>query len=404
MSIAKRILPVALAFSLVSTAWAQDKKNTAPKPIKPKMNVEQTTPSGLKVKLIAEGKGKPATTGSRVTVHYTGTLTDGKKFDSSKDRNQPFSFKLGVGQVIRGWDEGIALLKVGDKAILTIPSELGYGTQGSPPTIPANATLIFEVELLGVEEAFKPYDVTGKETKVTKSGLSYIVVAEGPANGPRAEKGSNVTVHYAGYLLNMKAFDSSRDRGEPIKLKLGAGRVIPGWEEGIELMKVGDKLRLIIPPHLAYGEKGAGNGIIPPNETLIFDVELMDVKAGAKPYDTKGKDTITTASGLKYIIVSDGGANKTKPIPGQRVKVHYTGYLLNGTTFDSSIERGDPIQFELGQGRVIKGWDEGIALMHVGQKVRLIIPSELAYGENGAGGVIPPNANLIFDVELVAIE
>jgi FKBP-type peptidyl-prolyl cis-trans isomerase len=89
---------------------------------------------------------------------------------------------------------------------------------------------------------------------------------------------------------------------------------------------------------------------------------------------------------------------------GKTVDVHYTGYLMDGRTFDSSIERGEPISFPLGQNMVIKGWEEGIALMKVGEKMRLIIPSELGYGDRGAGGVIPPNATLIFDVELVNVK
>lgn len=88
--------------------------------------------------------------GQTVSVHYTGTLTNGQKFDSSVDRNQPFEFVLGVGQVIKGWDEGVAQMKVGDKVKLTIPPEKAYGDQGFPGAIPPNSTLIFEVELLGV--------------------------------------------------------------------------------------------------------------------------------------------------------------------------------------------------------------------------------------------------------------
>ena len=109
-----------------------------------------TTASGLVYEEIHVGAGTEAARGQHVTVHYTGWLTDGTKFDSSKDRGDPFDFPLGAGRVIKGWDEGVQGMKVGGKRKLTIPSALGYGARGAGGVIPPNATLVFEVELLGV--------------------------------------------------------------------------------------------------------------------------------------------------------------------------------------------------------------------------------------------------------------
>ncbi len=122
---------------------------------------------------------------------------------------------------------------------------------------------------------------------------------------------------------------------------------------------------------------------------------------GASSGDQGGKE-VTTPSGLKYTDTVVGtGATAEK---GKVVTVHYSGYLMDGKKFDSSVDRGQPFQFNLGAGRVIKGWDEGVAGMKVGGKRTLIIPPDLAYGPKGAGGVIPPNATLKFDVELLGVQ
>ena len=113
-------------------------------------NIKQIISNGVNVEILKQGEGESARNGDKVTVHYIGTLTDGEKFDSSIDRGQPFSFVLGAGQVIQGWEQGLLGMKVGEKRKLTIPSELGYGERGVPGAIPPGATLVFEVELLKI--------------------------------------------------------------------------------------------------------------------------------------------------------------------------------------------------------------------------------------------------------------
>ncbi|CAN1513846.1 FKBP-type peptidyl-prolyl cis-trans isomerase domain containing protein [Fimbriimonadaceae bacterium] len=207
------------------------------------------------VKDVKVGSGQAAQALDFVVVDYTGTLTNGKKFDSSIGR-APFRFRLGVGQVIEGWDKGVAGMKVGGKRSLRIPPEMGYRDQAQGD-IPANSTLLFDVTLKAIERA---------TFKVTKKG-----------SGPAAVVGSDVKIHYKGTLKGGKQFDSSYTRGEPIAVKLGAQQVIPGFEQGILGMRKGEKRTVTIPPTLGYGSQGAG-GVIPPDATLVFELEAVEIK------------------------------------------------------------------------------------------------------------------------------
>lgn len=270
-------IALVLGFLMSTTHMkAQDKEKSAEYQQQLKTLTEgmMTTSSGLQYKVTKEGAGPKPVKGDMVKVHYTGTLVDGTKFDSSVDRGEPLPLKLGVGMVIKGWDEGIALLNVGSKATLVIPGNLAYGERGSGKTIGPNETLVFDVELIEIMEV-PPYNIEGKEEKTTASGLKYYKISS--TDGATPQKGQMVFVHYTGTLENGKKFDSSWDRMRPFNFNLGMGKVIKGWDEGIALMKVGEKARFIIPSDLGYGKKGAGN-VIPPDATLIFDVELLKIQ------------------------------------------------------------------------------------------------------------------------------
>lgn len=276
----------------------------------------------------------------------------------------------------------------------TEPTEAATEQSEPAETEPTNAAPS-DFELYG--------DADESDFTTTDSGLQYYIFEEGDGRAP--EQGEVVSVHYTGYLEDGTEFDSSVDSGQPFSFAIGQGLVIPGWDEGIALLNVGDKGRLILPPELGYGERGAGGGIIPPNATLVFDVELVDIRPGSpdSPNEVDEDDYTTTESGLQYFDLVEGDGATAEA--GMQVTVHYTGWLTDGTKFDSSLDRGSPFTFVLGNGSVIAGWDEGVTGMKVGGVRQLYIPADLAYGETGAGGgTIPPNAVLIFEVELLDVQ
>lgn len=238
-----------------------------------------TLPGGLLIEDFVIGQGEEAKSGSEVSVHYRGTLDDGTVFDTSRKRNKPYTFTIGEGRVIKGWDQGVPGMKVGGKRRLTVPAELAYGTR-KKGKIPPNSQLTFTIELV---DALAPMPegkgaevFAGEPVQRTELERGLVIEEYAAGEGRVAAAGDKVFVHYTGKLDDGTEFDSSFTRKKPIGFVLGTGRVIDGWDLGIAGMKVGGLRRLIIPAELAYGARGKGK--IPPNSRLTFTLELMAIR------------------------------------------------------------------------------------------------------------------------------
>ncbi len=360
----------------------------------------ETTASGLQVAILEEGPGEQAQPGDVVRVHYRGLLGDGTVFDSSEGRDA-FRFPLGQGAVIRGWDEGIALLSEGSRALLVIPPDLGYGATGSGGAIPPNATLYFEVELVEILEGGpdEPVDVADADYETTESGLQYAVIEEGEGEMP--VDGQPVRVHFTYWLSDGTRLESSLDAGDPVLLTIGSEQLPEGLSEALLTMRVGGQSQFVIPPDLAFGEEDLG--VIPPDSTLIFLMELVELlpPPPAEPFDLDEDAYETDEAGFQIAEIEEGSGQPVAE--GDNVAFHVTGWLADdGTSFFSSYEQGEPLQLPLGNAQALPGWNEGLEGMRVGGVRQVIVPPELGFGEAGAGNVIPPNATLIWLIELIS--
>lgn len=263
-----------------------------------------------------------------------------------------------------------------------------------------------------------------KYSKSKTTGLSYVMHKSN--KGPKLKLDDVVT-------LNLK-YSTSKDSlvfdswkmGKPIQLKISKASFKGDLMDGLNLLTVGDSASFLINADSLFTKTfGAPRpAFIDSSSFLSFTVKIISTTTDAalkaeelkleKENAMKEDEVIAkyiaekqitpskSSSGLMYIVSEPGTGEQAQA--GKTVKVHYTGRLLDGTKFDSSLDRNEPIEFKLGQGMVIKGWDEGIALLKVGGKALLIIPSNLAYGSRGAGGVIPPFSPLTFEVELVSVQ
>ncbi|KFW69175.1 Peptidyl-prolyl cis-trans isomerase FKBP10, partial [Pygoscelis adeliae] len=314
--------------------------------------------------------------GDFIRYHYNGTFKDGKKFDSSRQRGVTVAGVVGVGRLITGMDRGLQGMCVNERRHLIVPPHLGYGSIGVAGLIPPDATLYFDVIML---------DIWNKDDKLQITTLSK------PEHCNRTVENSDfVRYHYNGTLLDGTPFDSSYSKDSTYDTYVGTGWLIKGMDQGLLGMCAGEKRSIIIPPFLAYGEKGYGT-VIPPQASLVFSVLLVDFH--------NPKDGIF----LEHLEVP--ASCKRRAVTGDFVRYHYNGTLMDHVVFSASCSHDyeKPQEVTLGANKVIEGLNSGLLNMCTGERRVLIIPPHLGHGESGARGV-PGSAVLRFEVELISME
>ncbi|KAL2530149.1 Peptidyl-prolyl cis-trans isomerase FKBP62 [Forsythia ovata] len=348
---------------------------------------EKDIGNGLKKKLLKEGDGweKPSS-GDEVEVHYVGTLLDGTQFDSSRDRGTPFKFKLGQGQVIKGWDEGIKTMKKGEKALFTIPPELAYGESGSPPTIPSNATLQFEVELLSWISVKDICKDGGIFKKILKEG-------EGWQNPKDLDE---VHVKYEARLEDGTLVSKS----DGVEFTVEDGYFCPALSKAVKTMKKGEKVFLTVKPQYGFGEKGRGatgdECDVPPNATLHINLELVSWKTVSE---------ITSDKKVLKKILKEGEGYE-KPNDGAIVQVKLIGKLQDGTVFvKKGYDEDPPFEFKVDEEQVIDGLDRAVKTMKKGEIALVTVQPEYAFGPSESPqelAVVTGNSTLYYEVEMVS--
>ncbi|XP_018516078.1 LOW QUALITY PROTEIN: peptidyl-prolyl cis-trans isomerase FKBP10 [Lates calcarifer] len=309
-----------------------------------------------------------------VRYHYNGTLLSGEAFDSSYSRNNTYNTYLGQGDLIKGMDEGLLGMCVGERRIIIVPPFLAYGEDGYGTLVPPQATLVFEVLLV---DMFNPKDDLIVEVKEVPEGCTR-----------RTVTGDYIRYHYNGTFQDGTAFDSSYQRNSTYNTYIGMGYVIQGVDKALLGLCIGEKRRITVPPHMAYGEDGVGD-LIPGSAVLVFDIHVIDFHNPKDPVEIK-------------VTHKPQECNMTSETD-DLIQYRYNCSLMDGTLLYSSDHYASPSTTTLGANKVILGLEEGFSGMCVGEKREVIVPPHQGHGENGAG-IVPRSAVLFFELELVDLQ
>jgi len=253
--------------------------------------------------------------------------------------------------------------------------------------------------------------------KKTETGFEYKMIKD--AEGRTVKMGDFLTLNMSFATLNDSTLFNTFENEEPLNFKFQESLFNGAINDGLMMMSAGDSAQFLVPASKVYGDQLPD--FLKADDKLTYTVSMIKIASAAEQQKAqeesmakqksiddealnthiqqKGYKAEKTESGLYYVVTKEG--NGQFPKAGQKVKVHYTGTLLDGSKFDSSKDRDKEFEFPLGQGRVIKGWDEGIAKFSKGGSGILLIPSDLGYGSRGAGPKIPPNAPLVFEIDLI---
>ncbi|XAR48435.1 Peptidylprolyl isomerase [Bertholletia excelsa] len=343
--------------------------------------------AGLKKKLVKRGVGwETPEFGDEVTVHYVCSLLDGTKINSTRDKDRPFTFKLGHCQIVTGLDQAIITMKKGEIALFTLPPGLGYGAAGADG-VPSNSTIQFEAEVISwitVVDICKD------------GGIIKKIMEKGEQSSPPCDL-DEVLVHYQVRLDDGSVVAKTLEGGVEFYVK--DGHLCPALPKALKTMRRGEKAILIVQPQYAFGERGRNSTkefpSVPPNSVLNIDLELVTFNP---VINVTGDSKV-----LKMIVKEGEGALPANE--GAAVTLSYKAMLEDGTVFEKKgFDGGEPLEFITDEEHVIAGLDRAAATMKKGEQAILTINPEYGFGSTEVKrdlAIVPPSSTIIYEVEML---